>query len=73
LAGSVEYNTDLFDQAAVERMMERYEALLRSAVSQPDARLNALELLSGKERHGRLLAAQNREDAARRRFTRPKN
>ena len=73
LAGAVEYNTDLFDQPAIERMMQSYEALLRSVVSQPDARLNALELLSDKERQQRLLAAQNREEAARRRFLRPKN
>lgn len=73
LAGAVEYNTDLFDQAAIERMMRQYAALLRSAVSQPDARLNALELLSDEERQQRLLATQNREEAARRRFMRQKN
>jgi acyl transferase domain-containing protein len=73
LAGSVEYSTDLFDGAAIERMTQGYASLLRSVVSQPDARLNALELLSDEERRRRLLAAQNREEVARKRFTRPKN
>jgi acyl transferase domain-containing protein len=73
LAGAVEYSTDLFDQAAIERMTQCYAALLRSVVSQPDARLNALELLTDEERQQRLLAAQDREEAARRRFRRSEN
>jgi non-ribosomal peptide synthetase component F len=43
LIGSLEYNTDLFDTARVERMLEHFETLLRNVVTQPDIRLDELE------------------------------
>ena len=42
VAGSVEYNSDIFEAATVGRMLKSYEALLRAAVARPEARLAEL-------------------------------
>jgi amino acid adenylation domain-containing protein len=43
IAGSFEYNTDLFNPAAIQRMAGQLERLLRLAAEQPEARLSALD------------------------------
>ncbi|MFG2142567.1 amino acid adenylation domain-containing protein, partial [Streptomyces sp. NPDC048650] len=48
--GSVEYADDLYDPAAVETMMGRWERLLRLAVADPRRRLSRLDLLTAEER-----------------------
>ncbi|GHE98055.1 non-ribosomal peptide synthase/polyketide synthase [Streptomyces griseoluteus] len=58
LSGLFEYATDLFDRATVERMAERYGILLAHALSDPDARLAELDLLSEPERHQLLVTWQ---------------
>jgi len=50
LSGLFEYNTDLFDEATIQRMAEHYQALLEDIVSRPDQRISALTLLTGAER-----------------------
>ncbi|HEV2733749.1 MAG TPA: condensation domain-containing protein, partial [Longimicrobiaceae bacterium] len=50
LAGVVEYRTELFDGATVERMVGHLRALLVAAALHPERRLSELELLSGDER-----------------------
>ncbi len=50
LAGSLEYNTDLFDGATVGRLAEHLTILLRGALADPDARLSELPLLGDAER-----------------------
>jgi amino acid adenylation domain-containing protein len=45
-----EYDTDLFDAARMERMVEHYLALLRQMVETPDERINQVSLLSTAER-----------------------
>ncbi|GAA1602365.1 hypothetical protein GCM10009828_031070 [Actinoplanes couchii] len=47
----LEYNSDVFDRATIERMACHFERLLRSATENPDARVSALQLLSDEERH----------------------
>lgn len=47
---TVEYNTDLFERATIERFIERYLRLLESAVAEPDRRLSELEILPHDER-----------------------
>ncbi len=47
---TVEYNTDLFEQATIERLIERYLRLLESAVETPDRKLSELEILPLEER-----------------------
>jgi hypothetical protein len=60
IAGSVEYNTDLFDAPTIERLLRRWEDLLRAAVARPEARLS--ELAGNLAREERLeRASRHRE------------
>ncbi|MFI9100862.1 amino acid adenylation domain-containing protein [Streptomyces fildesensis] len=61
LNGSVEYATDLFDQQTVESFVQRLDRLLASAVRDPGARLDALEVMGDAERH-RMLVDWNATD-----------
>lgn len=61
LDASVEYNTDLFERATIQRMLEHFENILESAVSNPDLRLSELRLLSSAERE-LLLTGWNQTD-----------
>ncbi|HKI03783.1 MAG TPA: amino acid adenylation domain-containing protein [Thermoanaerobaculia bacterium] len=56
LTGTVEYNTDLFDAATIQRLLAHYENLLRSALTDPRRPVAELPLLSAAERHQALLA-----------------
>jgi amino acid adenylation domain-containing protein len=49
LVGYWVYSTELFEQATIQRMIRHWTNLLESAVSQPDARLSALTMLSPEE------------------------
>ncbi len=49
LAGSVEYNADLFDADAIGRLVEHFKRLLASAVANPQQRLSGLPLLTPAE------------------------
>ncbi len=44
-----EYNTDLFDQETIRRMMGHWEQVIRSAVEQPERRLRDTNLLTEAE------------------------
>ncbi|HKY27538.1 MAG TPA: amino acid adenylation domain-containing protein [Pyrinomonadaceae bacterium] len=55
---TIEYNTDLFDEARIERMLEHLQTLLNDVVRQPEARIGELEILPGAERQ-RLLVDWN--------------
>ncbi|HYG62910.1 MAG TPA: amino acid adenylation domain-containing protein, partial [Thermoanaerobaculia bacterium] len=50
LAGSLEYNTDLFDGSTVRRLGEQLEVLLAAAVADPDRRVRELPLLTTAQR-----------------------
>jgi amino acid adenylation domain-containing protein len=50
LRGVIEYSTDLFDRATVERFAAHFGRLLAAAAATPDARLSALPMLSESER-----------------------
>jgi amino acid adenylation domain-containing protein len=50
ISAGVQYNTDLFDAATIERFAEHYKRILRQAVRYPDQRINALSLLEPDER-----------------------
>ncbi|MEU6762946.1 amino acid adenylation domain-containing protein [Streptomyces sp. NPDC046853] len=54
LAGEVEYSAELFDESTVCRFADQFVRLLRSALSAPDARLSALEMLTREQRHSAL-------------------
>jgi amino acid adenylation domain-containing protein len=63
LGGQVEYSTELFDAATIERMIERYERLLEGVVSDPSLRLSELPLLGADERE-QLLVLWNQTQSA---------
>ena len=58
LAGTLEYDTDLFESTTIDRILAQFETLLRGIVANPDQRLLQLPLLTDGERH-QLLAEWN--------------
>uniref|UniRef100_UPI0003619F1C condensation domain-containing protein n=1 Tax=Nocardiopsis halotolerans TaxID=124252 RepID=UPI0003619F1C len=50
LAGSVEYNTDLYDRETVQRFVHHYTTLLSSIVADPGERVSRLPMLDDVER-----------------------
>ncbi|MEE7624536.1 amino acid adenylation domain-containing protein, partial [Methylobacter sp. Wu8] len=50
LQGLFEYNTNLFDQAAVKRMAEHYRVLVEGIADQPELRINDFPLMRDKDR-----------------------
>ncbi|MBM7114700.1 non-ribosomal peptide synthase/polyketide synthase [Archangium primigenium] len=48
--GSLEYNTDLFEQATAARLVGHLQVLLEAATASPELSLSALPLLSAPER-----------------------
>ena len=46
----IEYSTDLFDEARIDRMVGHYRTLLESVASNPRQDLDALQLMTGTER-----------------------
>lgn len=50
LSGALEYNTDLFDAATIQRMLHHFEQLFEAVVEQPDQLVTALPLMSAVER-----------------------
>ncbi len=47
----MEYSTELFDPARIERMVGHYQTLLEAVAAEPDQRLSELPLLTSAERH----------------------
>lgn len=68
IVGSMEYNTDLFDDSTIALMLGRFEVLLGSVVRQPDARLGALAMQTESEKQDKLLAEGERELSRRERL-----
>ncbi len=58
LVMALEYRTDLFEAATIERMAGHFQTLLAGITADPDCRIAALPLLSAGERR-QLLAAGN--------------
>ena len=59
LRGRIEYNTDLFEGATIERLWRHYERLLSGAVANPDLRLSELPMLGNDEREELLTGWNN--------------
>ena len=49
----VEYDTDVFDAAGIETLVERFERVLVAMTAEPTRRLSSVDLLDGDE-HARL-------------------
>ncbi|HEX6293433.1 MAG TPA: amino acid adenylation domain-containing protein, partial [Herpetosiphonaceae bacterium] len=63
LYGSVEYSTDLFDTATIERLAEHFQMLLAGIVADPNQAITALPLLTTSEQ-ALLLQTWNATEAA---------
>ena len=50
LDGALQYDSDLFDAATIDRMIGHFKVLLGAATADPDCRLSALPLLSEPEK-----------------------
>jgi amino acid adenylation domain-containing protein len=59
LAGSLEFNRDLFDETTAGRLVERFATLLAGAVAMPETRLSDLPLLTMEEREQLLAWSRN--------------
>src|ERR687886_738282 len=51
LVGALEYNTDLFDAAAIGRMLGHFQTLLEGIVADPQQHVSNLPILTQPERH----------------------
>jgi amino acid adenylation domain-containing protein len=51
LKGWLDYSTDLFDDATIQRLAERFQILLNGVVADPGAPIAALPLISAAEQH----------------------
>src|SRR6185503_2590646 len=58
LSGTIEYNTDLFDEGTIERLAAHFEQLLGSIAANPDERLSRLSMLTPAEEQ-RLISEWN--------------
>jgi len=47
------YSTELFERTTILRMASHFEKLLRHAVTEPETRLTALQMLSDEEKQQR--------------------
>ena len=56
LDGALEYDSELFDAATIDRMIGHFKVLLGAAVADPDRRLSDLPLLTDAERQQQLVA-----------------
>lgn len=62
LDGALEYDSDLFNAATIDRMIGHFQVLLGAAIADPDRRLSDLPLLTDSERRV-LLVDWNQTDA----------
>ncbi|MCP4661353.1 MAG: AMP-binding protein, partial [bacterium] len=54
--GSLAYNTDLFDETTIRRLVTHFERLLAGIAADPERRIGEVELWSAAERHQMLTA-----------------
>ncbi|NMG06761.1 non-ribosomal peptide synthetase [Brasilonema sp. UFV-L1] len=59
LRGSLEYNTDLFNAETITRMVEHFYTLLEGIVTNPQARLSNLPVLTATELHRQVVEWNN--------------
>jgi amino acid adenylation domain-containing protein len=61
LRGTIEYNTDLFELATIQRMAGHFRTLLEGIVADPEQPISRLPLLMEAERHQLLVEWNNTE------------
>ncbi|MCG3161078.1 MAG: Linear gramicidin synthase subunit D [Acidobacteria bacterium] len=55
LSGTLEYNTDLYDDATITRLLGHFRTLLESVAADPDRRLSSLPIIGDAERRQLLI------------------
>ena len=50
IGGSLEYNTDLFDDGTISRMLDHFERVLTDVTASPERRLSTMSLLTAEDR-----------------------
>ncbi len=68
ILGKWQYNADLFDTLTITRMTGHFQTLLNSIISQPDARLSNLEMLTSEERKQQVIQKKERKAFKREKF-----
>ena len=61
LIGKIEYNTDLFNQATIERMINHFTTLSEQVIKNPEKQITELEILTSKEKNQLLVEWNNTE------------
>ncbi|QLE49536.1 amino acid adenylation domain-containing protein [Nostoc sp. C057] len=61
ISGKWQYNSDLFDASTITLMTDRFQTLLNSIISQPDARIGSLEMLTEAERKQQAIQKKERK------------
>ena len=64
--GELDYSTDLFEAATIDRLVQHYEALLAAALADLDCPVSALPLLTDEERRNVVVAWNDTASAYRR-------
>ncbi|MEM6403793.1 MAG: amino acid adenylation domain-containing protein, partial [Cyanobacteria bacterium P01_D01_bin.116] len=59
LKGEWEYNSDLFDEATINRWIEHFQVLLEGIIANPQKQVSQLPLLTQKEQHQLLVEWNN--------------
>ncbi|MEH2215454.1 amino acid adenylation domain-containing protein [Nostoc sp.] len=60
ISGKWQYNSDLFDTTTITRMTGHFQTLLNNIISQPDARISSLEMLTEAERKQQAMQKKER-------------
>ena len=68
LGCALEYSTDLFDAAGVERLATKLVAVLQQIVDRPDARLDELEIFTGAEKGRQAMEDRDRTESRFKKF-----
>ncbi|MEM8604322.1 MAG: amino acid adenylation domain-containing protein, partial [Cyanobacteria bacterium P01_H01_bin.121] len=70
IVGSWRYNADLFAANTIARLSEQFKTLLEDVVRQPEARIDALNILSEAEKQQQLALAAQKTQKKRKKFMR---
>ncbi|MEH2037877.1 amino acid adenylation domain-containing protein [Nostoc sp.] len=60
ISGKWQYNSDLFDTTTITRMTNHFQTLINSIISQPDARISSLEMLTEAEKKQQAMQKKER-------------
>jgi non-ribosomal peptide synthetase component F len=63
ISGALQYSTDLFNQERMNSMLGSFKVLLRSIISNPEARPSELEILTKAEKEQEVAKRKEREEA----------